>query len=480
MRRTRRTIAVVFTVAFSVLAAMLGGAAPASATDTGSEVGVAEASADAADAGSGAKNGGRTKAKFDIVGHRCSLEVRSERTRRDGTTVIRTTQTGVTDASIGLMTGVLTVRNTAVISPDGTGWTYGRWTMEPDRSTGSIRGYFKGTISGENETEIKSVGYGRAALSGVTVEMVTTTPGPSDSEACGADSKPDLSFEGSGTAFAPADRDPIGAVVVDSTKGFAATVADLTQAIEGNENLTLIRTVDHRAAAASRDLDLAPTTELFFGNPRIGTPLMQSSQQTGIDLPQKILIWEDLLGTVRVGYNAPGYLQSRHDIDGADQQLQTVANALAGLTGVATGTTVEPVFDAGTVREDRGIVELKSEKSVDEAFAAIVAALEAAPPVNVAFTLEHDANAARVGLELRPTKLVVFGNPSLGTSLMQTDQSIALDLPQKILVYENAAGETIIAYNDPDFVARRHRVRGQSEVLQTLSGALANFANIGL
>jgi uncharacterized protein (DUF302 family) len=422
----------------------------------------------------------KTEAEFTITGFRCDLEVTRERTLRNGKTLIRSTQTGVTESSIALMAGALTVTTTAILNEDGSGKTFGRWTLTPEASTGSIKGWLRGEVSEGDQTEIASIGWGRGALRGATVKMVTRTPGPAADGQCGDESSPaSLTFEGEGTATARTPDSPVGAVVIDSTKDFSTTVNDLAQAITANPNLTLIKTVDHQAAAAGRDLTLAPTTELFFGNPRIGTPLMQAEQQTGIDLPQKMLIWEDLLGTVRVGYNAPGYLQSRHGIDGADEQLQTVANALAALAGVATGTTVEPVFDAGTVRKDRGLVTVTSTKTTEEAFDAIVAALTAAPPVNVAFELEHDQNAANVDLELRPTKLVVFGNPSLGTGLMQTNQSVALDLPQKILVYENASGETVIAYNDPTYVVKRHGVRNQDDVVETLSGALANFANVG-
>lgn len=465
MLRTRRIFMVLVTM-FATIAATVAISGPSSATER---------------YGGGKGGTSRVEADFEIVGFRCAFEVTSERTTRKGITIVRGEQTGVTEASIGLMTGELTVRSIAFIDEEGNGRTFGRWTMEPASSTGTVTGFFRGTLNGPVESKITSVGYGREALSGVTVRMVTTTPGPTDNDRCDDDADPAaaLSFSGEGTATARDDQAPTGAVVTESTKDFTNTVADLTAAIEGNPNLRLVKTVDHAAAAASRDLTLGPTTELFFGNPSLGTPLMQSAQTTGIDLPQKILIWEDLLGVVRVAYNAPAYLQSRHGIEGADGQLQTIAGALAGLTGAATGSTLEPVFDAGTVREGQGLVTVPSDKSVDEAFAAIVAALDAAPPVNISFQLEHDVNAANAGLELRPTKLVVFGNPSLGTILMQTERSVALDLPQKILVYENEAGETVIAYNDPDYVARRHGLRGQGDVLDTLSGALANFANAG-
>ncbi len=423
---------------------------------------------------------------FTIIGFRCDVEVTGERVRPDGTRVISTVERGVTDSSIALMRGQLVVRSTTVLDPDGSGRISGRWTLEPNASTGSLRGGFRGEVTGPGSTEIRVTGHGIKALRGISVAMTTSSnpnqePTVDQGRVGGSDDNcgSGLTFTGSGSASYRDQRDPAGSVVVASTRDFPATVDALIAAVDGNPNLRLIRVVDHRAAAATRGLELAPTTELFFGNPALGTPLMQASQTTGIDLPQKMVVWEDLLGIVRVGYNAPAYLASRHRIEGADDRLQVVANALAGLAGAATGTTVEPVFDAGTVRRGAGLVTVTTERSADDAFAAIVSALDAAPPVNVAIELEHDENAAAIGLDLRPTKLVVFGNPTLGSVLMQTDQSIALDLPQKILVYTDEDGRTAIAYNDPRYIAERHDVRNQGPLLQTLAGALANFAAVG-
>ena len=461
-RRVRRCLATVTAATVVALLAALGAVAlPAGA-----------AVATTADAG-GSSSGDAVG--FDVTGYRCSSEVVGETVRPGGTTVVRTVDRGLTRGSIALLDGELTVRSTLVVGPDGQGRVNGRWTLQPEGSTGRLQGVVRGSFQAPDVTELTISGRGTGALRGVRVTMTTRTPHDGSVDGCASD----LNFTGTGSATAPATQAPRGAVVVQGAKPFADAVADLTAAIEANPNLTLVRTVDHRAAAASRGLVLPPTTELFFGNPRIGTPLMQSAQTTGIDLPQKMLVWQDLLGRVHVAYNAPAYLQSRHGITGADAQLQTVANALAGLASVASGTTVEPVFDAGRVGRREGLVRIRTERDAAEAFADIVAALEAAPPVNVALVLEHDANAARVGLDLDPTKLVVFGNPSLGTGLMQTDQSIALDLPQKILVYTDDDGRTTIAYNSPRYVARRHGVKGQGDLLDVLDEALRNFASAG-
>ncbi len=409
----------------------------------------------AADGGS--SGGGSQRAGFEITGSLCPGD------GQDGASVLG----GSTEATIDLVSGQLTVEIDG--DPDARGSaTRGTWRLDPATSTGSVQG----RISLVRGRAIL-VGVGDGALAGTTVRAKLAVA--LDDGACAGG----VVLDGTGTAKRRQPAAPVGAVHVTGVKPVAQAVSDLTAAIEANPNLTLVRTVDHQAAAASRGLALGPTVELFFGNPRLGTPLMQASPSTGIDLPQKILIWEDLFGATMVAYNAPAYLQSRHGIVGADAQLGVITNALANLAGVAAGVEVAPVFDAGQVPARAGLVSIESELAAEAAFAAIVAALEAAPPVNVAFALEHDANAARVGLTLDPTKLVVFGNPSLGTGLMQTRRSVALDPPQKILVDQSGDGPTIITWNDPTWVAERHDVTGQDEVLALLSGALANFASRG-
>ena len=91
--------------------------------------------------------------------------------------------------------------------------------------------------------------------------------------------------------------------------------------------------------------------------------------------------------------------------------------------------------------------------------------------------VNHAAGAASVGKELRPTELVIFGNPKVGTPLMQCSHSIAIDLPQKALIWEDDGGQVWLSYNDPQFLALRHDTRGCDAVLKKVAGALANFAN---
>jgi len=90
--------------------------------------------------------------------------------------------------------------------------------------------------------------------------------------------------------------------------------------------------------------------------------------------------------------------------------------------------------------------------------------------------VDHTANAKSAGMELRPTQLLIFGNPKVGTPLMLCSQSIAIDLPQKMLVWEAEDGKVFLAFNDPAYLKGRHATEGCDEVFGKVSGALNNFA----
>ncbi len=95
--------------------------------------------------------------------------------------------------------------------------------------------------------------------------------------------------------------------------------------------------------------------------------------------------------------------------------------------------------------------------------------------------IDHAAGAAAVGLTLRPTELLIFGNAQGGTPLMQADQAIGIDLPLKALVYEDANGKVWLAYNNPAWLAQRHglghdvdaTVKALEAVLHALTAAAA-------
>ena len=91
--------------------------------------------------------------------------------------------------------------------------------------------------------------------------------------------------------------------------------------------------------------------------------------------------------------------------------------------------------------------------------------------------IKHSESASKVGIKLRKTELIIFGNPKVGSPLMKCQQSVAIDLPQKALVWEDDKAQVWISYNDPRYLAVRHNISGCEEVVAKIEKALASIAN---
>ncbi len=90
--------------------------------------------------------------------------------------------------------------------------------------------------------------------------------------------------------------------------------------------------------------------------------------------------------------------------------------------------------------------------------------------------IDHAAGAAKVGLTLRPTELIIFGNARGGTPLMQSVQTVGIDLPLKVLVWQDGANETWISYNQPGWIAQRHGLTNQDSIIDKMSTVLNSIS----
>jgi uncharacterized protein (DUF302 family) len=87
--------------------------------------------------------------------------------------------------------------------------------------------------------------------------------------------------------------------------------------------------------------------------------------------------------------------------------------------------------------------------------------------------IDHAAGAREAGLELRPTELIIFGNARGGTPLMQAAQTAGIDLPLKVLVWQDAAGKTWLSYNEPSWIVQRHGLGVRAEIIDKMAAALS-------
>ena len=128
-----------------------------------------------------------------------------------------------------------------------------------------------------------------------------------------------------------------------------------------------------------------------------------------------------------------------------------------------------------TASADSGLVSIKSNHSVKETADRLENILKT-KGMKVFNRIDHSAGAKGVGVALRPTELLIFGNPKVGAPLMQCSQSVAIDLPQKAVIWEDGKGNVWLSYNNPDYLADRHAIKGCQQVLGKVRNALNNFA----
>jgi uncharacterized protein (DUF302 family) len=130
-----------------------------------------------------------------------------------------------------------------------------------------------------------------------------------------------------------------GLITIESRNGPEETMNRFEAEVRAR-GMTVFAHIDHAAGAAAVGLPLRPTELLIFGSAKTGTPLMQSAQSLGIDLPLKALVWLDASGTPWLSYNDPAFLARRHGLDGADN---TTVNAIAAaLKAIASKATMPP------------------------------------------------------------------------------------------------------------------------------------------
>jgi len=121
-----------------------------------------------------------------------------------------------------------------------------------------------------------------------------------------------------------------------------------------------------------------------------------------------------------------------------------------------------------------GVIDVKSTFEVGETADRMESILKE-KGMTIFNRIKHSVAAGKVGVELRDTELIIFGNPKVGSPLMKCQQSVALDLPQKALIWKDAKDNVYISYNDPRYLQKRHNVTGCDEVLTKIEKALAGI-----
>ena len=121
-----------------------------------------------------------------------------------------------------------------------------------------------------------------------------------------------------------------------------------------------------------------------------------------------------------------------------------------------------------------GVIEVESAYTVNETADRMESILKE-KGMTIFNRINHSEGAGKVGIELRDTELIIFGNPKVGSPIMKCRQSVAIDLPQKALIWEDDKGKVYISYNDPKYLVKRHDISGCEQVIAKIETALASI-----
>jgi len=138
-------------------------------------------------------------------------------------------------------------------------------------------------------------------------------------------------------------------------------------------------------------------------------------------------------------------------------------------------TALSVLLIAVPVAAADGLVNVQSAFNVEETADRMESILKE-KDMTVFNRIKHSEAAAAVGIELRNTELILFGNPKVGSPLMKCQQSVAIDLPQKALIWEDDKATVWISYNNPRYLEKRHNITGCEEVISKIESALAGIA----
>lgn len=135
------------------------------------------------------------------------------------------------------------------------------------------------------------------------------------------------------------------------------------------------------------------------------------------------------------------------------------------------------MFAASAFSADNGLITKKSNYSVKETIDRLETVLKQ-KGITVALRWSHSDKAEGVGIPLRPTELLIFGNPKLGSNMFTSKQTAGIDFPMKALAWQDENGQVWYTYNDPAYLAARHGITDRDAVLAKMTKALANFSHV--
>ena len=311
--------------------------------------------------------------------------------------------------------------------------------------------------------------------------------------------------QGSDATAPVADTDVPGLNLAVSDFDFASTFDALARNIDSRLPYRRF-SVDFQNRADATGPDIRPTRVVFYYNANLMTPLIAADPRAGLDLPPAVLVYQtddddttltpetntglgattpttDDDANVGIAYNAADYLAARYDLDAVDDALDAYEDDLSRLAANTAGNSVSVTGATDGINEGEGIAEQNSDNDFQATVNNLTQAIDGRADVVLLAQFDHRAAAQSVGAMLTdnndPAILFVIDATDIVSRLIAGGQTVAVDLPIRVLVSQNEAGDVTIYHDTADYLADRHDlsdVDGATDDLRELLDDLVDQA----
>ncbi|MGB7757184.1 MAG: DUF302 domain-containing protein [Salinisphaera sp.] len=267
---------------------------------------------------------------------------------------------------------------------------------------------------------------------------------------------------------APVDNTNVpGLDVAVSDYQFAPTYTNLEQAIDRN-NYDKTLKADLQAEAIRAGRDIRPTSLILYEDPNRMTPIIAADRRAGLDLPPAMLVYQDSKDNVGVAYNSSAYLAARYNLADAQDALDGLGQDEATLANDASGQDISRTGSVSGISEGEGLVDRTSGHDFDTTLANLIKAIKNDSGLQLLQQFDHQAAAHSIGSMLDanddPSTLVVFDAGAEQARVIAGGQTVAVDLPVRILVSQGTDGTVHVSYSKPSYLQSRHHVAASTAI----------------
>lgn len=247
--------------------------------------------------------------------------------------------------------------------------------------------------------------------------------------------------------------DTTGLAYAESEQDFTNTYSSLRAEVQRSD-YQIVKEIDLKEYTESYRRRSRQTKMILFSNPELETPLINENPEMGLEFPTRLLTYEDRGKYVLVAYNNTEYLSRMYGLN----NMGAIQNMEASLSNIVSNATDNVTLKNGTAIAGKNTLSASSRNSFAETYNRLRNAIADSEDMNLIAEVDHQANSWTIGGDIRPNKVLIFTTGEMEADLIDRYQVSSVDLPVRILVWEDEDGKTQISYQDLETLIYRHQI----------------------